>query len=332
MSSEWPQPLQPVTGPFSPERIDGAADGMGDHGPATRSLVAEGSVPPDLICGMTLFLIARQPPKPRSADAEPGESASKRKGAAGVAGGVWVRERFTVHRPVGREHPFVVTGEAVGRHVRKGRRYGTTASRAVDTGGRPVATNLTTGLLSYRPEPGLADQVEGQPADEIPTPGPDHAAARNNPHREALAEVRVGDRLGGDQLTVSLAMMAARDTANPDNPIHSDPEEAKRAGLSRPIAGGSHVLAFAIEPLLAAWGIEALSHGAAFDIRWKAPTEADVAIVASATVASVTAPSADGTPGNEDEVGGEIVVDLEVSLADGPVAMVGTVTVPVGRP
>ncbi len=332
MSSDWPQPLQPVTGPFSAARIDGAAEGMGDHGPATRSLVAEGSVPPDLICGMTLFLIARQPSKPRPADAEPGQAGSKPKGAAGVAGGVWVRERFTVHRPLDREHPFEVTGEAVGRHVRKGRRYGTTASRAVDTEGRPIATNLTTGLLSYRPEPGLADQVEGRPADEIPAPGPDRAAASANPHREALAEVRVGDRFGGDELTVSLAMMAARDTANPDNPIHSDPEEAKRAGLSRPIAGGSHVLAFAIEPLLAAWGVEALSHGAAFDIRWKAPTEADAVIVASATVASVTAPPVAEGELAEGEVDTEIVVDLEVTLADGPVAMVGTVTVPVGRP
>ncbi len=326
MSSEWPQPLQPVTGPFAPARIDGASEGMGDHGPATRSLVARGLVPPDLICGMTLFLIARQPPKPRPADTEPGEQASRKKGASGVAGGVWVRERFTVHRPLDREHPFAVTGEAVGRHVRKGRRYGTTASRAVDADGRPVATNLTTGLLSYRPEPGLADQVEGQPADEIPTPGPDHGAAAANPHRATLANVEVGDRYGGEELTVSLAMMAARDTENPDNPIHSDPEEAKRAGLSRPIAGGSHVLAFAIEPLLAAWGDEALSHGAAFDIRWKAPTEADAAIVATATVASVTPPSETAGP-----AGAEIVVDLEVTLVDGPVAMVGTVTVPVGR-
>lgn len=320
MSSDWPQPLQSVTGPFPAARIDGAAQGMGEHGPATRNLVAAGTVPPDLICGMTLFLIARQPRRPRPADEGGAGSAptAAPKGASGVAGGVWVRERFTIHRPLDREDPFVVTGEAVGRHARKGRRYGTTVSRSVDSSGRPVATNLTTGLLSYRPEPGLADGVEGQPADEIPTPGPDHGAAAANPARDVLAQVSSGDRFGGGELVVSLAMMAARDTANPDNPIHSDPEEAKRAGLSRPIAGGSHVLAFAIEPLLAAWGAESLSHGAAFDVRWKAPTEADVTIVPTATVVSV-----------DDD---EIVVDLEVTLAGGPVAMVGTVTVPVDRP
>ncbi|MEL6983905.1 MAG: hypothetical protein AAFO29_15875, partial [Actinomycetota bacterium] len=66
MSSTWPQPLQPVTGPFSAARVDGAADGMGEHGPVTRGLVADGLVPPDLICGMTLFLIARQPRQPRT--------------------------------------------------------------------------------------------------------------------------------------------------------------------------------------------------------------------------------------------------------------------------
>jgi hypothetical protein len=302
-----------VTGPFSAARVDGAADGMGDHGPATRSLVADGLVPPDLICGMTLFLIARQPRQPRP-EGTPGSTKAPAKGASGVAGGVWVRERFTVHRPIDRDDPFVVTGESVGRHVRKGRRYGTTSSRSVDSQGRPMATNLTTGLLSYRADPDLADEVEGRPADDIPTPGPDHDAATANPHLAALASAAVGDRHGGDELTVSLAMMAARDTANPDNPIHSDLEEAKRAGLAKPIAGGSHVVAFAMEPLLAAWGPQALSHGAAFDVRWKAPTEAGIDIVPTATVASIT-PT-------------EIVVDLEVTLAGGPVAMVGTVTVP----
>lgn len=288
---------------------------MGDHGPVTCGLVADGLVPPDLICGMTLFLIARQPRQPR----EPGSTgAPKPKGASGVAGGVWVRERFTVHRPIDREDPFVVTGAAVGRHVRKGRRYGTTSSRSVDSQGRVMATNLTTGLLSYRADPDLVDQVEGPAADDIPTPGPDHEAAAANPHLGAVTTASVGDRHGGSELMVSLAMMAARDTANPDNPIHSDPEEAKRAGLAKPIAGGSHVLSFAIEPLLAAWGPQALSHGAAFDVRWKAPTEADAGIIPTATVASVTAT--------------EVVVDVEVTLADGPVAMVGTVTIPLPAP
>lgn len=177
-----------------------------------------------------------------------------------------------------------------------------------------MATNLTTGLLSYRPDPTLEDAVEGIPADETPAPGPDRGAAEANPHLDRLRAVTVGDRLGGQPVTISLAMMAARDTDRPDNPIHSDPEEARRAGLARPIAGGSHVASFVIEALLARWGAGALSHGASFDLRWKAPTEAGAVVVPAATVSSV----ADGL----------ITVDLTATLLDGPVAMTGTLRVP----
>ena len=305
-SPTLPQTLEPVSGPIAPAKLEGAAAGMGDHGPATRRLIEAGLVPPDLICGMTLFLLARQPRQPRATGEKP---------ASGIAGGVWVRERFTIHRPLPQGEVFVVTGRSTGREVRKGRRYGTTSSETVDGQGRPVATNLTTGLLSYRPDPDLADAVEGVPADETPTPGPDRAAAAANPHLDRLRRAAVGDRLGGHPVTVSLAMMAARDTDRPDNPIHSDPEEARKAGLARPIAGGSHVASFAIEALLAEWGPESLSHGANFDLRWKAPTEADAVIIPTATVTSV----ADGL----------VIVDLEVTLADGPTAMTGTVVVPV---
>ncbi len=310
---DWPQQLKPVAGPFPATRIDGAAAGMGDHGPATRALIADGFVPPDLITGMTLFLLARQPqPEPGR---EPGPDVpGKRPKASPIAGGVWVREQFTIHRPLRRADPFVVTGEATGRHVHKGRRYGTTRSQSHDSEGRRFASNLTIGLLSYRVEPHLVDEVEGLPLDRTPAPGPDPAAAAANPHLDELRSATVGERLGGHELVLSLAMMAARDTTTPDNPIHSDVEEARRAGLERPIAGGSHVLAFAIEPLLAAWGPGALSHGSRFDVRWRAPTEADAVIVPSATVIAVEPDRVD--------------VDLTVTLGSGPVAMIGALTVP----
>jgi acyl dehydratase len=315
-ASGWPQELASVQGPFSEARITGAAAGMGEHGPATRSLVEAGLVPPDLITGMTLFLLARQP-RPEPVEPEPttdGDGSNPKK-ASPIAGGVWVREQFTIHRPLAASDPFQVVGESTGRYVKKGRQYGTTASRSQDSTGRLVATNLTTGLLSYRAEEGRADQVEGLPLDQTPAPEPDLEAAARNPHLDRIGSAAVGQRFGGRSMTLSLAMMAARDTAQPDNPIHSDPEAARRAGLARPIAGGSHVLAFAIEPLLAAWGPGALSHGTKFDVRWKAPTEADAVIVPEATVSSVA----------DDQV----TVDLQVTLDGGPVAMVGTVTVPV---
>ncbi len=309
----WPQPLVPVTGPFAAARIDGAADGMGEHGAATRSVVRSGFVQPDLITGMTLFLLARQPRPERRTD----RSGPKPK-ASPIAGGVWVREQFTIHRPLPRTDPFQVSGESTGRYIRKGRRYGTTSARCHDSGGNLVASNLTTGLLAYRVEPGRVDGVEGLPLEDTPAPEPDRAAASANPHLDALRTAKPGQTVGGQELTVTLAMMAARDTAQPDNPIHSDPEEAKRAGLAKPIAGGSHVLAFAIEPILAHFGPEVLSHGAKFDVRWKAPTESDTVIVPTATVTD-TGPD-------------RVVFDLAVRLAAGPEAMVGTVTVPLAQP
>lgn len=306
----WPQPLENVTGPFAPARIDGAADGMGDNGPVTRALIADGIVPPDLICGMTLFLLARQPRPERAPETEPagGEKASP------IAGGVWVREQFTIHRPFSHADAFTVRGESTGRFVRKGRRYGITRSQSHDSDGRLVATNLTNGLLSYKAEAGVHDEVEGVSLDETPRPQPDHDAAAGNPHLEQIRSAEVGQRFGGNEVTVSLAMMAARDTSNPDNPIHSDLEAAREAGLAKPIAGGSHVLAFVIEPILAAWGPESLHYGSTFDVRWRAPTEAEAVIVPTATVVDV-APD-------------RVVVDLDVTLDGGPTAVVGTLTVP----
>ncbi|MGI9615329.1 MAG: MaoC family dehydratase, partial [Acidimicrobiales bacterium] len=237
--------------------------------------------------------------------------------ASPIAGGVWVRERFTIHRPLDRDDPFTVNGANTGRHVHKGRRYGTTTSTTTDSSGRLVATNLTTGLLAYRVEEGLADGVEGLPVDATPAPIADVNAAATNPCGDALRAATVGTKLGGDPVVVSLSMMAARDTSSPDNPIHSDLDAARDAGLDRPIAGGSHVQAFALEPILAEFGQDVLFHGAHLDTRWKAPTKADTTIVPTATI----------TGADSDRV----VLDIEVTLADedNKQAMIGTVEIPV---
>lgn len=314
MSHAWPEPLQPAVGPFAEARIEGAAAGMGDHGPITRSLVADGFVPPDLLCGMTLFLLARQP-RPAAPTGAGGDQPGGHDGKPSpIAGGVWVRERFTIHRPLPLTDAFTVTGESTGRYVRKGRRYGTTTSVSHDSSGALVATNLTTGLLSYRAVDGLADSSEGLALEDTPAPVADRSAAAANPHLEQLRQATVGEVLGPDPLVVSLAMMAARDTASPDNPIHSDLEAAREAGLERPIAGGSHVLAFALEPILARFGPGALFHGAHIDARWKAPTKADATILPAVEVTAVDA----------DRV--ELAIDI--ALAEGATAAVGSVTIP----
>ena len=306
--TEFPRKLTPVQGPFPAVKLQGAAEGMGAYGDATRALVAQGLVQPDLITGMTLALLAKQPRKPRP-DGE--------KRASGVAGRVWVREQFTIHRPLPHDDVWSVGGESTGTYVKKGRSYSTTASQSVTSDGARFATNLTTGLFSYKPDPTLADSVQGLPLEDTPAPEPDWDAAANNPHLDELRSATVGESLGPDRVLVSLAMMAARDTDNPDNPIHSDPEQAKKAGLARPIAGGSHVLAFPLEAIMERFGPEALLHGAHFDARWKAPTEDDVYIIPRATVT---------------EVGDErVVFDVNVDLEAGPTAMVATVTIPLPR-
>lgn len=303
----YPYALTPVNGPFPADKIAGAAEGMGTYGDATRELVGRGFVQPDLICGMTLALISDQPsfrgPTPRT-DGK----------VSGTDGGVWVRERFTIHQPTPIDDAWTVEGEATGTYVRKGRRYNTTISRSTGADGTRFATNLSTGLNAYRPDPDLPDGEEGTPVAETPTPEPDRAAAAANPHLDALQSLAVGDRFGDIDVSMTLAMMAARDTKNPNNPIHSDPEAARKAGLRRPIAGGSHVLAFALEAVMAGVGVEVLLHGATTDVRWKAPTEDGAVIVPSAVVAST------------DETA--VVFDLQVDLRDGPTAMVGTLTVP----
>ncbi len=310
--AEFPRVLVPVHGPFRPEKIAGAAEGMGPYGDATRALVDAGLVQPDLITGMTLALISNQPRRPRPEGEQKASSAERK--VSGTHGGVWVREQYTIHCPLDVDDAWEVTGESTGRYARKGRRYSTTTSTARNAAGRRFATNVSTGLLSYRPDPDLADFHEGLALEDTPTPRPDWDAAEANPFLDSLGTAEVGCVLGGDEVHVTLAMMAARDTDNPDNPIHSDPEEARKAGLSRPIAGGSHVAAFAFEAIMREFGSGCLLYGAHTDLRWRAPTEDDTTIIPTATV---TAAEPD-----------RVALDLAVDIKGGPTAMVGSIVIP----
>lgn len=303
----WPQPLERVRGPFPADKVRGAALGMGDHAPASHSLLEDGWLSPDLMTGLTLHLLARQPRKPTAA-------ASPSKGAQGVAGRIWVREQVTYHRPLPADDPFTVEGASTGRHIRKGRRYATTESTTRDSAGNLASTNRTTGLLGYRVDETLTDSAEGQSLEDMAPIEADWDAAARNPHLSALSEATAGEQLGGEPMTITLGMMAARDTDNPENPIHSDPEVARAAGLDKPIAGGSHVQAFALDVVMQRFGSGVLLHGARVDSRWRIPTECDVQIVPRAEVVGV----------HSDRV----EIDFEVGLTGGIVAMVGHVTIP----
>ncbi len=305
--SNWPKVLASVDGPIRDDRLDGAAEGMGEFGEQTRALHAEDILPPDLMTGLTLFLLSHQPRNPAKKQAIPG-------GGGGVAGGVWVRERFTIHRPLGRTEAFTVGGESVGQYVHNGRRYGTNVSRTLDAAGELAASNITTGLLSYKVDEALGDSVQGQSPDDIEPFGPDWSVAGRNLCLDSLRALEVGDEFGDYDVFVGLDLMSARDTKNPDNPIHSDPELARKAGLSQPIAGGNHVLSFVLEAVMAAAGRHSLLHGTYFDIRWKAPVYADTTMRPRARVV-------EATPDH-------LTFELEATLTSGATAMAGTATVP----
>ena len=87
---------------------------------------------------------------------------------------------------------------------------------------------------------------------------------------------------------MTAALLRRRDGRRPLNPIHSDPERARKAGLSAPIAGGSFIAAFALELLMREWGPDALLHGAHLDMQWTSPTQAGDIIAPRVVVSSAT--------------------------------------------
>lgn len=274
-----PRALTTIRQPLPEELARGAVEGLGDAAVASREMLERGLVPPDVLVGNCLFLLASQPRAPRA-------DGVKKRGA--VAGGVWVREQVTFHRPVALGQELIVSGESAQRYVKRGRTYGVNIAETRDTEGHLFVSNRTTGLLRYRKDETAADERWGRPDEELPTCGPDRSRAADNPSVVGLGELRVGDRIDAPRTVVTLAMMRARDGNRDENPIHTDPAVAKREGLAAPIAGGSHVLSFLLEALMQAWGPEALSHGAHLDVRWTGQTYAGTTITPSATVEQKT--------------------------------------------
>jgi acyl dehydratase len=271
---ELPQKLIPIEGSLPPGICQGSIEGLGEYASGVRDCVGRGFVPPDVLTGMTLHLLARQPRRPREGE--------EKKGA--IEGGVWVREEVTYHAPMAVDEEVTVSGASMRRFSRRGRRYGMTVARTLGADGRLLVSNCTTGLLSYRRDPELADESEGVPDDELRLPAPDAAAASENPCLERLAALREGDVISAPRARISLEMMRRRDAGRDDNPIHTDPKVAEREGLAAPIAGGSHVLSFLQNRLMEEWGAECLLHGAHFDVRWIGQTYAESHVEARATV------------------------------------------------
>jgi acyl dehydratase len=302
--AQLPQPLVPVAAPLAAEFAERVVRSLGSHAKASIELCARGLAPPNALVGMNLLLLSSQPREPRE------------EGAPGpIAGGVWVREQVTVHRPVRIDEALETRGELVRRFVRKGRRYSVTVSQTRDAQAKLVVSTCTTGLVRYRPDPALLDEEEGLREDQVSKPEPDALVAARNPSSAALRALRAGERLEGSEALVTLALMRVRDGARPRNPIHTDPDAAREAGLDAPIAGGSHVLGFVQELLMDRLGTEALLHGACTDVQWVAPVRAETRV---RPVARVVAFGAAG-----------VEIGLEAHC-EGVLAMRGRLVLPLG--
>ena len=303
----YPLPLSPVRGPLSPSLAENAVLALGPAAKASRELLDAGRVAPDVLAGMTLLLLAGQASRAQPAKSERGGP------GRGVAGSVWVREHFTVHRPVRVGQMLEVTGAIQRDYSNGGRRYTVTLSETRSATGDLLASNCTTGLVRYRRDEELPDSEEGLDEDAIRRPALDIGAAAENPAIETLRALRVGDDVRGEVTRVGLEQMRARDGGQSRNPIHTDPEAARQAGLVLPIVGGSHVFAYLQEALMRALRKQALLHGACFDLRWVAQVRAGTCVEPRATVS-----------GASDD---RVELDLEVGC-EGRVAMTGSLAIP----
>ncbi len=294
-STPLPRSLVSLEGSLPDELLEGCIVGLGPDAGPVREMVDAGLVPPDALTGLTLYLLAHQPRRPRTG--------GQPRGA--IEGGVWVREQVTYHSPLASSDPVRITGRSAARFARRGRRYGVTLSETHHAEGRRVASNCTTGLLSYRKDPDLADERVGIPEEELSVPGPDWQFAADNPCLPRLREVREGEVLSREPIRVTLEMMRLRDAGRDHNPIHTDVAVAQREGLAAPIAGGSHVLSFLQAMLIEEWGMQSLVHGAHFDVRWVGQTYAESHITPRVRVTCATAD--------------EITCELEIEGEERPV-------------
>ncbi len=301
-----PLPLAPVCAPLEAEFVERVVRSLGPAGAGSRALAARGLAPPNALVGINLSLIASQPTRERPERAPT---------ASPIAGGVWVREQQSVHRPVRIGEQLETRGEIVRRYVRKGRQYSVTLSETRDRAGERVLATCTTGLLRYRADAALRDAEEehGEPA--VAPPAPVAPAAARNPARAALRVLRTGERLQGAEARITLELMRLRDGARARNPIHTDPEAAREAGLDAPIAGGSHVLAFVQELLVERLGGEALLHGVYTDVEWLAPVRAERSVAPCVEVVRLL----------DDRL--ELALEAR---CEGVLAMRGTLIVPLG--
>lgn len=275
------------------ERARRTLAGLASDCPATAALVAEGYLPPEALVAGSVHLLSSH---------------------YDIAGGIYAREQLTLRRPVRLGEALTVDGSLAARFVKRGRLYRQVLATTRDDSGGVVAESRTTSLARYRSQPG-DDTESSLDAGRAEAPGVGPAPA-NNRHLSALSTLSTlspGLAWSAEPRTYTLEMMQAETGPDDRNPIHTDPEAARAAGLAKPIAGGPHVLASALELLHRELGPHSLSHGAHLDVRWTSPVEDGDVVMARAEVAELH--------------GARLVVAAKAAVGE-RLAMVATIEIP----
>ena len=132
--------------------------------------------------------------------------------------------------------------------------------------------------------------------------------------------VTVADLTVGQEVTPVVKQMTLARMSRPlmagSNPIHYDPEFAKKAGLPAPIATGVMSSAFLSEMLTRAFGVEWI-RGGAMDVKFIRPIYAGDTVTARGRITSKT----------ETSTGRRIVLDIWCETQRGEAVTVGTASV-----
>ena len=279
--------------PFPADRklVDCWLGALGTAASASVRLAKRGTVPPLAVTGNTIFLAYRH---------------------YDLTGGIYAREQDTYYRPIRIGEALRVAGSIVTSYLKRGRQYRIMTSRTVDETDQTVVESTSTSVEQF-----LRQGADEQSSEVIPSIAAPTAVldAGPSPCRDRLSCLVPGKVITGPETVVTLEMMQAQAGGDSRNPIHTDPEVARRAGLERPIAGGPHVLAYLQEAMMDQLGDEVLCHGAHFDVRWISPVATDTTVSPRATVEEVDAR--------------RVLFRLELDC-DGALAMIGKAVVPIG--
>lgn len=156
---------------------------------------------------------------------------------------------------------LTVSGRAVDKFVKRGRRYVQIATTTCDEAGTPVASGITTGVVVY-----------GESAGEAARPG----------SAEAPAAPAVIEELAPLERVMTREAMVLYEPEGERN-IHTDDDFARLVGLPAAIATGTLFLAYVFDLLYRRYGLGSVV-GTELDVRIRQPVFAGDRIVTTGRV------------------------------------------------